>query len=183
MNNNNNCCSSQSRCGQTQCAVCARRYAGRLAKRIQKAVTGKLFAIGTKLASPTLADFWAFRVEARNFIDYRRRACRWWRELMLQVWLCQDWWVRGVGSFGSLTEPEVLETFQARWPTTLRGIQPEMLRSEITAIIHPGSLTLARVSGRYQGLRFAIWPRRSGIRVISLPSPTRTEIEPMPILF
>jgi hypothetical protein len=153
-------CRSQSRCGEITCEVCARRYAGRLAKRIQNTVTGKPFAIQIDLPSLTLADFYAFRGAARNLIDYRRRDDFWWHAFMLQVWLCQNR-VRGVGSLGSLIESEVLEAFESRWPTSLRIIDPNALRSEITAIIRPDSLTSANVSGRYQRLKFAIWPRGS----------------------
>jgi hypothetical protein len=175
-------CCSQSRCGQIDCAVCARRYAGRLAKRIQATATGKLITIQVDLPSPTLADFLAFRIAARNLIDYRRRADIWWHEVMLQVWLCQDR-VRGVGSLGSLIESEVLEAFQPRWPTSIRLIQPEMLRSEIGVIIGPDSLTSAEVSGRYQGLKFSVWPRRSGKKVAPIVASTISDAEPMPIVF
>lgn len=131
----NNCC-FQPRCARTDCVVCARRYAGRLTRRILNISTGKLFAIETKLASPTLADFRTFRIEARNFVDHRRRCCCWWREFMLHVWLSQSGWVRGVSSLGSLTSFEVLDAFQSRWPTctVCFNSSEEMLRTNSVAI-------------------------------------------------
>jgi hypothetical protein len=179
-------CRSQSRCRQIDCAVCARRYAGRLTKLIQATVVGKLFLIEVALPSPTLADFSTFRIEARNFVDYRRCCCRWWREFMLHVWFGQDGRVRGVGSLGSLTSSEVLEAFLNRWPTTLRTIAPENLTSEIVSIIRPGAISSVQMSARYQSIKFAIWPSWPRARPRSLIStfiPTASIREPMPVLF
>jgi hypothetical protein len=176
-------CCSQSRCARTDCAVCTRRYAGQLAKRIQACATGKLFAIEMRLPASTLADFWSFRVGARNFIDHRRRADQWWRDFMLQVWLCQDGRVRGVGRLVSLTDTEVLEAFQSRWPTTIRPLSSENLRSEIVQIVHPGSLSSAELSARYQSMKLAIWPRREKRKATARLEQSRYELEPMPIVF
>lgn len=175
-------CCSQSRCGQINCAVCVRRYAGRLDKRIQSAATGKLFVFEAGLPSPSLADFWNFRVEARNLIDYRRRSDCWWREFLLHSWFCRDGIVRGIGSLGSLTPAEVSEAFQTRWPTTLRAISPDSLRLEIVSIIDPGSLIPAVMSGRYQAVKFAVWPRRVKARTTRISEPTKFIVEPMPTL-
>jgi hypothetical protein len=175
-------CCSQSRCTRIDCAVCARRYAGRLAKRIQTTATGKFFAIELSLPSPSLADFWSFRVEARNFIDHRRRSDQWWREFMLQVWLCQHE-LRGIGSLGSLIESEVLEAFQTRWPTSIRPLSSENLRLEIVQIVRPGLLPLAEMSARYQSLKLAIWPRREKRMSAPRLQPPRYDLEPMPIVF
>lgn len=175
-------CCSQSRCGQIDCAVCARRYAGRLAKRIQNTATGKLFVFEAGLPSPSLADFWNFRVEARNFIDYRRRYCAWWREFLFHGWFCRGGIVRGIGGFGSLTPAEVSEAFQKRWPMTLRAVSPDSLRLQIVSIIGPGSLIPAVMSGRYQAVKFAVWPRRVKVRAMPISGSTKFIVEPMPIL-
>jgi hypothetical protein len=177
------CCSSRSRCARTDCAVCTRRYAGRLSRRILTIASGKLFAIELQLPSPSLADFWTFRVEARNFIDHRRRCCPWWRALMLHLWLSQDGRVCGIGSLGSLTSSEVLEALQPRWPTSIRPLSSENLRSEIVQIVRPDLLPSADLSARYQSMKLAIWPRREKRKAtlrIELP---RYDLEPMPIVF
>jgi hypothetical protein len=176
-------CCSQSRCARTDCAVCTRRYAGQLAKRIQACATGKLFAIEMRLPSPSLADFWSFRVGARNFIDHRRRLDQWWREFMLQVWLCQDGRVRGVGSLGSLTETEVLEAFQSRWPTSIRHLDSGNLGSEIVQTVRADLLPSADMSARYQSIKLAIWPRREKRKATPRLEQPRYDLEPMPIVF
>jgi hypothetical protein len=176
-------CQSQSRCGEITCEVCARRYAGRLAKRIQTTATGKFFAIELLLPSPSLADFWRFRIDGRNFVDYRRRQCRWWNEFMLQVWLCQGGRVRGVGSLGSLTDTEVLEAFQSRWPTSIWPLDSENLRLGIVQIVRPGSLSSAELSARYQSMKLAIWPRREKRMSPRRLQQPRYNLEPMPIVF
>jgi hypothetical protein len=176
-------CCSQSRCARTDCAVCSRRYAGRLSRRILTITTGKLFAIELQLPSPSLADFWSFRVGARNFIDHRRRLDRWWREFMLQVWLCQDGRVRGVGSLGSLTDTEVLEAFQSRWPTSIRPLSYENQRPEIVQIVRPGLLPLAEISARYQSIKLAIWPQRERRKPTPRLEHPRYDLESMPIVF
>jgi hypothetical protein len=179
-------CCSQSRCARTDCPVCARRYAGGLAKRIQGTVTGKLFCVQVGLPNATLADFWGFRIEARNLVDYRRHGCRWWREFMCHLWLGQDGRVRGVGCLGSLISSEVLEAFQTRWPTTMRVIAPENLRSEIVSIIRPSAISSVQVSARYQSIKLAIWPQRLRARpknLLASPIQTASMREAMPILF
>jgi hypothetical protein len=175
-------CCSQSRCGQIDCAACAHRYAGRLAKRIEVVASGRMFAIEMALPSPTLADFWSFRVEARNFIDHRRRPCPWWRALLLHLWLSQSGRVRGIGSLGSLTSSEVLEAFQSRWPTSIRPLGSENLRSEIVQIVRSGSLLSTEMSARYQSMKLAIWPRREKrLPTLRFQQP-RYDLEPMPIV-
>jgi hypothetical protein len=176
-------CCSRSRCARIDCAVCARRYAGRLSKRIHAVTSGRLFAIEMALPSPSLADFRNFRVGARNFIDHRRRLDRWWREFMLQVWLCQDGRVRGVGGLGSLTDTEVLEAYQPRWPTSIWPLSSENLRSEIVRIVRPDLLPSAEVSARYQSLKLAIWPQREKRKATLRLEQPRYELEPMPIAF
>ena len=179
-------CCSAFRCARTDCAVCARRYAGRLARQISTISTGKFFATEIRISASTLADFRGFRVEARNFIDYRRSACFWWREFTLHGWLSHDGWVRGVGSLGSLKSSEVSEAFQSRWPTNLRRIAPDDLKSEIVSLIQPGAIHPVQMSARYQTIKLAIWPSRPRARPRSLISPSMPKasiLEPMPILF
>jgi hypothetical protein len=185
LNTSMRCC-SQSRCARIDCAMCARRYAARLAKRIQNTATGTLFVIEMMLPSEGLADFWSFRIQCRNLIDHRRRSNFWWRSLLLHVWMGQDGKARGVASLGSLTSSEVFEAFQSRWPTNLRAITPDNLKLEIVSIIQPGAIYPVQMSARYQTIKLAVWPPRQRARprsLISPPIPTASIREPMPILF
>jgi hypothetical protein len=178
-------CRSQSRCGQIMCAVCARRYAGHMAKRIASDSIGRLYAAEIELTPSAPADFWRWRTEVRNLIDYRRRENRWWRFFLLQVWLCHDGKLRGIVSLGSLSEAEVLTAFNQRWPTTLQPIEASNLRREIAAIVHPSMITPVQVRARYQTVKLTICPQQTKIKVATspVPEPLRTRIEPMPILF
>jgi hypothetical protein len=177
-------CCSRSRCRRISCDACARRYAGRITRRILTATSDKHYAITIELPSSSLADFWAWRVEARNLIDYRRRTCRWWREVALHVWFCQGGSVRGVVSLGSVTCAEALAAFNCRWPTILRLVDLAELRQEIAAIVRPGIIAPAHVSARYQGLKLSIRPQHSKLRIISFSTPmdVRQVVEPMPFL-
>ena len=115
-------CRSDHRCGQLACEKCARRYAGGVTRRMMRGEVRNLCAVEIELA-PSLADFWSWRVEARNVVDYRRRTDRWWRDLALSVWLNQDGMMRGIVALGPVTPDEFLAVF-SRWPTALRPITP-----------------------------------------------------------
>jgi hypothetical protein len=178
-----NCC-SRSRCRRISCEICARRYARRITRRILTATTAKHYVITIDLPSFSLADFWAWRVEVRNFVDYRRRVCRYWRGFALHVWFSPGGLIRGITSLDSVTCCEVTEAFGARWPTTLRSIESAAVRQEITAVTRPCMVRLPSASARYQRLKLAIWPLRSGAP--SVPRLDRKSvtplIEPMPII-
>lgn len=176
-------CCSWNRCLEITCEACSCRYAGHVAKRIQT-IAGKRNVIEIDASLSTLADFWSWRIEARNLIDYRRRDCRWWRELLLSVWLCRDGRLRGVVGIASLTPAEVLEVLNRRWPTTLRPVESNDLRQEIATIVHPRVITTIQVRARYQSLKFSIWPKGTRTKIQSAPVslPTRRVVEPMPVL-
>lgn len=177
-------CCSQSRCGKTTCTVCARRYAGRITKRIVSRATGKLHVVRIEPPIFSRADFWRWRTEVRNMIDHYRRNSRWWRSFGLQVWLCRDGKLRGITCLGSLTEGEVLTAFNRRWPTALRSIDPSDLRREIVTIVHPNMIASVQVKARYQSVKLAIWPQRTRLKTSLLPVPDtiKVRIEPMPVL-
>jgi hypothetical protein len=142
------------------------------------------YVIEIALEPSSFADFWAWRVEVRNVVDYRRRTDRWWRDLALNVWLNRDGMMRGIVALGPVTPDEFLAVF-SRWPTALWPITPSTLRDEIYAIVQPsqvGSPALPR--GRYQSLKFTIAARRKAARAISSPIERVISryVEPMPIL-
>jgi hypothetical protein len=142
-----------------------------------------LCAVEIELA-PSFADFWSWRVEVRNLVDYRRRTDRWWRDLALNVWLNQDGVVRGIVALGSVTPDEFLAVF-SRWPTALRPITPSTLREEVYAIVQPSRLAFpALPPRRYQSLKLTIAARRNAPKVASLfnEKAVRRYVEPMPIL-
>jgi hypothetical protein len=177
-------CRSDHRCGQLACEKCARRYAGGVTRRMMRGEVRNLCAVEIELA-PSLADFWSWRVEARNVVDYRRRTDRWWRDLALSVWLNQDGMMRGIVALGPVTPNEFLTVF-SRWPTALRPITPSSLRDEVYAVVQPSRLAFpALPPKRYQSLKLTIAARRNAPK----PNPPLSEkaasryLEPMPILF
>jgi hypothetical protein len=147
--------------------------------------TRNFHVVEIKLAPSSFADFWSWRVEARNVVDYRRRIGRWWRDLTLNVWLNQDSMVRGIVALGPVTPDEFLAVF-SRWPTALRAITQSSLRDEIYAIVQPSQLAFPAVpSRRYQGLKLTIAARRKAPKTISPPEvkDVRYYLEPMLVLF
>jgi hypothetical protein len=144
-----------------------------------------LYLVEIELAQSSFADFWTWRIEALNVVDYRRRTDRWWRDFALNVWVNQDGMMRGIVALGPVTPDEFLTVF-SRWPTALRPITPSSLRDEIYAIVQPSRLAFpALPPKRYQGLKLTIAARRNAPK----PNPPLSEkavsryLEPMPILF
>jgi hypothetical protein len=155
------CSSQKTRCGRLACTNCAWHSAGRVARRILSSNPRHLHAVEIEVPISTLADFWTWRVQARNIVDYSRRACQWWRDVSLCVWLCEDGRIRGLVSLGSIAPEEFLGAVGRRWPTTLRAIDPTKVREEIYGVIRPGQIANLGLSrGRYQPLKFQVGPRR-----------------------
>jgi hypothetical protein len=177
-------CCSQNRCALKTCAPCSRRYAKHIARRIQSTGTHKLYAVEIDIALLSPAGFWSWRVEVRNVIDYRRRTNRWWRNCGLNVWLGADQRLRGIVFLGPVAPVDFLAAF-SRWQTTLRPVDPTVLRETIYSIVRPGMIaTMPTSEARYQSLKLAVWPRRKAIKTRSLVqerAPT-VYIEPMPVL-
>jgi len=177
-------CCSANRCGLITCTPCARRYAKRIAHRIQAMGTHNLHAVEIDIASTSPADFSTWRIEARNVIDYCRRTSRWWRHCGLIVWLGADHKLRGVVFLGSVAPVDFLAAF-SRWPTTTRPMSPALLREAIHGFVKPGMIaTIPLSKARYQSLKLAVWPRRKATKTRSLVqerAPT-VYIEPMPVL-
>lgn len=156
-----------------------------MARRLLTRVTGSLHMIEIDLAPSGYPDFWAWRVEVRNFVDYRRRGDRRWRDTCMSVWLSADGHVRGIIGLGSLIPAEVLAAFHGRWPTTLCSISPADLLREITAVIDPAVIAAPPSShGRYQHVKFSIWPQQRRAKAASLFAlrPLASYVEPMPVL-
>jgi hypothetical protein len=177
-------CRTNHRCGQLACEKCARRYAGNVARRMMRGETRNLFVVEIELTTSVLADFWFWRIEARNVVDYRRRTDRWWREFALSVWLNQDGMIRGIVALGPVTPDEFLAVF-SRWPTALRPLTPSTLRDEVYATVEPSRLAFpALPPRRYQSLKLTIAARRNAPELMS-PLSAKTVsryLEPMPIL-
>jgi hypothetical protein len=177
------CCSSN-RCGLITCTPCARRYAKRIAHRVQSTGTHKRYAVEIDIAPTSPADFLTWRIEARNVIDYRRRTDRWWRNCGLTVWLGADQRLRGIVFLGPVAPVDFLAAF-SRWPTTLRPINPAVLRETIYSIVRPEMIAAMPTSkARHQSLKLAVWPRREAVKTRSLVQEREPAayIEPMPIL-
>jgi hypothetical protein len=153
-------CCSQHRCGRLICAACARRYSGRVAKRIAHEHPRNLFAILVDPDLTGLSGFWTWCVAARNRFDYLRRQDQSWRRVGLTVWLCTDNCVRGIVGLGGNPPKRFIDAF-GRWRVSLRPIREAALKAEIAAITRPEMMTRPMpVGGRYQNLKLAIWPAR-----------------------
>jgi len=179
-------CHSNHRCNRRDCPTCRWRYSGRVARRILDRTQGHLYAIEIDTALHTFADFSVWRVESRNLIDHRRRACRWWRDLSLAVWLGKDGRVRGTASLGAVTVGEFEVAVGRRWPVTLRAIDPATVREAVYRAIRPGLIAdVGSGRGRYQPLKFAVWPRCSQHSPVlqSRENAVPTWIEPLPLIF
>jgi hypothetical protein len=144
-----------------------------------------LYLVEIELAKSSFADFWSWRIDVRNVVDYRRRTDRWWRDLVLSVWLNQDGMIRGIVALGPVTPDEFLEVF-SRWPSALWAITPSVLRDEIFAIVQPSRLAFpALPPRRYQSLKLTIAAQRNAPKTITPFSENAVNryFEPMPILF
>lgn len=118
-------------------------------------------------------------------IDYRRRTDgRWWKEAGLWVWLNSDGGIHGTVALNAVTETEWANALGQRWPTRLRPIDPSKLREEVFSLVGPEVIYRGALAGRYQPIRFAVWPCRK--RRIAAPSTANLgdgTIEPMPFVF
>jgi len=157
-----------------------------MTRRMLSTATGSLHVIEIELDASRYTDFWAWRVEVRNLVDYRRRGDRWWRDFCMVVWLSSNGRVRGIAGLGSLTPTEVISTLSTRWTTTLRPLSRTSLRSEILAAIDPEVIAVSSsLRGRYQALKFSISPQRgrAKARHVSTTYPYAEQLEPMPVAF
>jgi hypothetical protein len=131
------------------------------------------------------ADFSSWRIQVRNLLDYRRRACRWWREIGLWLWLSADGSIRGIVSLGAVTEEEFIEALGRRWPTKVQPLEHERLRESLYLhSIRVGVIFEAgQHTGRYQRIRMVVEPRKQPL--LHCPSGGRFEPgsrEPLPFL-
>lgn len=174
---------SRHRCGHIACEVCARRYASRFTRQILQACPRNLATIELDPKIQSSADFRQWRIEVRNLLDYRRRQNRWYRELGLWVWHCQDGKIRGVISLAAVTKDEFKAAFDRRWPTTLRPIDPATLRNDVISVLQPDMIYAGEANGRYQSLKLWIWPQSPMRKKSALVTPIyEAWIEPMPVL-
>jgi hypothetical protein len=127
--------------------------------------------LDASLQSP--ADFRSWRIQFRNFVDHRRRVCRWWRDVGFWLWLGKDGCVRGIVSLGAVTEEEFIEAVGRRWPVKLTHIPVEHLRRE--AYLHalrPGIVSDTGPHGdRYRGIRVAVEPHEMRSHAITARGP------------
>src|SRR4051812_5461986 len=179
-------CYSGHRCNRRDCPTCRWRYSGRVARRILSSDPRCMHAVEIDANLHTLPDFWCWRVEVRNVIDHRRRACRWWRNLGLSVWLSNDGHVRGIVSLGAVTVEEFEAAVGRRWSVTLRDIDSTAVREEIYRAIRPGVIAdFGLAQGRYQPIKLYVGPRRAahGTSMLGRVPEADHWVEPMPMLF
>ena len=178
-------CSSEYRCASLTCAVCARRYAARAAKRFAGEQRHGLFAVEIDADLSGVSPFWTWCVAARNRLDYLRRQDRGWRAVGMSVWLCSNNRIRGVIGLDGIAPATFMAVF-ARWSITLRPISRTELRAEIAAVTRPEMITRGlALERRYQRLTLSIRPARSSRQFPRLARRTRSvrdELAPLPVV-
>src|SRR5829696_10042013 len=172
--------------GHPPCPICVQRYSRRIARSILVTNPRRLLAITFDTAL-SREQFQSWRTAARNLVDHKRRECRWWRAVSVQVWLGADGRLRGVVSLDAITEEEFEEAFR-QWPVRLSEIEAADLDHAVYAAIAPGVVASADGQGGYQAVRFTLKPQTTTARPKpeepTAPSRVSTSllIEPMPIL-
>src|SRR3954447_24128107 len=138
------------------CPRCSARYARRAARTILATNPRRLFAVefDTTLSHE---QFRSWRTAARNLVDHKRRECRWWREVAMQVWLGADGRLRGIASLDAITAEEFQQAFR-RWAISMKEIEAADLDGAIYAAIEPGRIGVCGQRG-YQAVRFALKPQ------------------------
>jgi hypothetical protein len=145
----------------------------------------RLFAITFDTAL-SREDYRSWRTAARNLVDHKRRECRWWREVSMQIWLGADGRLRGVASLDAVTTDEFRDAFR-RWPLTLTSVKAGDLDDAVYAAVEPGVVACADGQGGYQAVRVTLKPQTTTARPKpeepTAPSRVSTSllIEPMPI--
>jgi hypothetical protein len=152
-------CYSTHRCLGTSCETCAWRYSLNISRRVLAAHPRRLFAVTFAPDLATQTHFRSWRIQVRNLVDHRRHDSKWWRDLGIWGWLGSDGLARGIVSLGSVLEDEFLRAFERRWPTTLRKIKVQDVRSEIYFAMRPGTIFESGPHhSRYQRVRMCIEP-------------------------
>jgi hypothetical protein len=178
-------CSSANRCARVDCYRCARRYARRIARDFQRHDPGRIYAVTTNARVTDLDGFAKCRVAIWNVIAYRRQISRWWNGVSTRLWQCHDGSIRGVMALGSISEAEILKTIGARWPITLRRIEPDALSHEIWEATRPDMIMADDPDlARYQPRQMTVRPRRTRAtsRGSSYVPPPNPFDEPMPFI-
>lgn len=170
-------CSSSNRCRSVHCDSCRWRYAGHIARGILPNAR-RFFAIEIEMGD---AGFRPWASRARNVIQYRRSDSRYWNQVSLTVWHCRDQRAWGIVAVGPILEAELVEAF-ARWPTTLRPIVPEDVRTTIYHALRPDLLLAVPHGRRYQSISFSTRSRTPKHKVPQLCEQAG-EIAAMPWLF
>lgn len=174
-------CSSTARCRRISCRTCAWRAAGIFAARFSFGLTAQAFTLTIATSIGTAAEFAQWRTAIRNFIDHRRRGCRWWRSVSLDLCLQADGTVRGVVRLGEIAADEFVRALACRWAVTMRPIGLGEVRTELYYALHPTRIADFGIARRYQGVRVTIGPQVSRT---GSPQPRRTAegAAPLPVL-
>ena len=142
---------------------------------------GRAYTLIIAISLGTAAEFAQWRTALRNFSDHRRRSCRWWRSVSLDLWLQADGMVRGVVRLGEIGADEFVAAFAGRWAVTMRPIDLSEVRTELFYALHPTRIADFGIARRYQGVRVTIGPKRSRPRS-SRPIRAVESRRPLPML-
>lgn len=174
-------CSPARRCRRLSCRTCAWRAAGYFAARFSFGLRGRAYAVILATSIRTVAEFTQWRTALRNFIDHRRRRCRWWRSVSLDLWLQADGTVRGVVRLGEINADEFVPDLADRWAVTMRPIDLGEVRVELFYALHPTRIADFGIARRYQGVRVTIGPQVARTRCPRPPRATDALV-PLPML-
>lgn len=168
------------------CPICVQRYSRRTGRAILASNPRRLFAVefATMLSQE---QFRSWRTATWNLVDHKRRECRWWRGVSMQVWLGHDGKLRGVASLDAITAEEFCEAFR-RWPVCLSEIEAADLDRAIYAAVAPGVIATPEWGG-YQAVKFTL-KAQTPVRPSNPLSPAApiqaarpaAVIDPMPVL-
>lgn len=171
-------CSPVRRCRRLPCRTCAWHAAGRFATRFSSGPKGRAYAVLVATSIKSAADFAHWRTAIRNFIDHRRRGCRWWRSVSFDLWLQVDGTVRGVMLLGEIDAAEFVLALAGRWAVTMRPIDLSEVRTELFYALHPTRIADFGIARRYQSVRVTIGSQVSRTRS---PQPRRAAEPPTPL--
>lgn len=179
-------CHSAHRCNKVTCEACCWRAARQTTLSILHRGHGPLNTIALTISDPSPEGFRAFRVAVRNRIDHLRRKFPLWTALSILVWFQRDGTIKGIVSLGLLGPNDIVKGLERWKPKLGPEIGPDELRVAIWDATKPSAIWCkGEARGRYQDVRFGIWPRQM-LRSAHLPWKRQDSAEyplgPMPVI-
>ena len=143
-------------CRRSNCASCSWQLSRVVTCRVLTHVPKHLIAIEIEFSGRT-----CWKESLRNLVDARRRAGSRpanWHGFGLSVWASNDGKLRGILTSTGPIPSDLVEAFTGRWPTIMRIIQTEELRTTIYNSMKPS--VISDRTERRAAARLSIWARR-----------------------